>query len=116
MIRRPPRSTLFPYTTLFRSRPPEASGRHGLAHPCHHSDGSRRRRDAPAIPPGRRGGVPHEALPKRYPSRRCADGPSLRVTAVFKFALEAPITFAGRPLGCYEEACEVFDTRDEEYR
>src|SRR3712207_6894106 len=24
MIRRPPRSTLFPYTTLFRSRPPEA--------------------------------------------------------------------------------------------
>src|SRR5689334_23807574 len=23
MIRRPPRSTLFPYTTLFRSRPPE---------------------------------------------------------------------------------------------
>src|SRR5574343_893620 len=27
MIRRPPRSTLFPYTTLFRSRSP---GRHGL--------------------------------------------------------------------------------------
>src|SRR3712207_7646557 len=25
MIRRPPRSTLFPYTTLFRSRIPEAS-------------------------------------------------------------------------------------------
>src|SRR5256885_6682965 len=25
MIRRPPRSTLFPYTTLFRSRPPAAS-------------------------------------------------------------------------------------------
>src|SRR2546427_1241444 len=164
MIRRPPRSTLFPYTTLFRdglgqragglrrgrrritasvaqespdvsglpsrdvsirgnlfghcpsgehrlrgarfaddrnerSRPPEASERHGLAHPCHHSDGSRRRRDAPAIPPGRRGGVPHEALPKRYPSRRCTDGPSLRVTAVFKSALEAPITFGGRPLG-----------------
>src|SRR6202011_6313546 len=24
MIRRPPRSTLFPYTTLFRSRPPAA--------------------------------------------------------------------------------------------
>src|SRR5258707_9636498 len=28
MIRRPPRSTLFPYTTLFRSR-------HGPAHPSH---------------------------------------------------------------------------------
>src|SRR3712207_7890141 len=38
MIRRPPRSTLFPYTTLFRSRasrgvprPPRAGGRVGLA-------------------------------------------------------------------------------------
>src|SRR5436190_12095955 len=27
MIRRPPRSTLFPYTTLFRSRAPAARGR-----------------------------------------------------------------------------------------
>src|SRR3712207_9335789 len=26
MIRRPPRSTLFPYTTLFRSRPRDAAG------------------------------------------------------------------------------------------
>src|SRR5256885_11558741 len=26
MIRRPPRSTLFPYTTLFRSRPAEVDG------------------------------------------------------------------------------------------
>src|SRR5256886_11057284 len=26
MIRRPPRSTLFPYTTLFRSRPTDATG------------------------------------------------------------------------------------------
>src|SRR5256885_7939225 len=26
MIRRPPRSTLFPYTTLFRSSPEQASG------------------------------------------------------------------------------------------
>src|SRR5260221_5341213 len=37
MIRRPPRSTLFPYTTLFRSRPPVNSAgqrfraRHSLA-------------------------------------------------------------------------------------
>src|SRR5262245_64227336 len=32
MIRRPPRSTLFPYTTLFRSLPPpraRSEGRHG---------------------------------------------------------------------------------------
>src|SRR3712207_7696312 len=31
MIRRPPRSTLFPYTTLFRSRAPNFSGT--LSHP-----------------------------------------------------------------------------------
>src|SRR2546430_16748219 len=29
MIRRPPRSTLFPYTTLFRSEPHGAHGTHG---------------------------------------------------------------------------------------
>src|SRR5437879_10708975 len=34
MIRRPPRSTLFPYTTLFRSRVPR--GRQGI--PPHRSD------------------------------------------------------------------------------
>src|SRR2546422_6671396 len=33
MIRRPPRSTLFPYTTLFRSR---HTGLLGLDHPSHH--------------------------------------------------------------------------------
>src|SRR5215467_15526669 len=35
MIRRPPRSTLFPYTTLFRSRspPPRARCRRGCARP-----------------------------------------------------------------------------------
>src|SRR2546426_10561497 len=32
MIRRPPRSTLFPYTTLFRSKPEMAEGRHPHAH------------------------------------------------------------------------------------
>src|SRR2546430_12320683 len=31
MIRRPPRSTLFPYTTLFRSLQRFGQGRHGLA-------------------------------------------------------------------------------------
>src|SRR2546430_17201063 len=31
MIRRPPRSTLFPYTTLFRSLPPLPSGLRDLA-------------------------------------------------------------------------------------
>src|SRR2546425_9596908 len=37
MIRRPPRSTLFPYTTLFRSLPPEPASEIGDAppHPGH---------------------------------------------------------------------------------
>src|SRR5439155_24762944 len=32
MIRRPPRSTLFPYTTLFRSRVPAGGGGHRALH------------------------------------------------------------------------------------
>src|SRR5438094_5307369 len=38
MTPRPPRSTLFPYTTLFRSRLPRASARH---HPRHRTDRQR---------------------------------------------------------------------------
>src|SRR3712207_7314859 len=65
MIRRPPRSTLFPYTTLFRSRGTSThtlkSGRHAIAHSSNSEDarGMRRERvrarhphtrlDAPAI-------------------------------------------------------------------
>src|SRR3712207_8138882 len=39
MIRRPPRSTLFPYTTLFRSRTPGRGGAGDPAHgrPSHHA-------------------------------------------------------------------------------
>src|SRR2546430_11123107 len=45
MIRRPPRSTLFPYTTLFRSRPARASGGGDLCGP------------RPGAPPGQRHGL-----------------------------------------------------------
>src|SRR3712207_6865470 len=34
MIRRPPRSTLFPYTTLFRSPPPRGGRRSRSSPPC----------------------------------------------------------------------------------
>src|SRR5438270_5061739 len=34
MLRRPPRSTLFPYTTLFRSRPLQLCGSDGTATVC----------------------------------------------------------------------------------
>src|SRR3712207_6968894 len=46
MIRRPPRSTLFPYTTLFRSHLPEhaARVRSALAQPANRRRARRRRR------------------------------------------------------------------------
>src|SRR2546422_6851541 len=50
MIRRPPRSTLFPYTTLFRSRGPrgggpfEEDGIEGRAHRVLHGRGGHRHR------------------------------------------------------------------------
>src|SRR2546430_7038833 len=51
MIRRPPRSTLFPYTTLFRSFPgnrPVRSGR-----PAASAEGREARRGTSAATPGR---------------------------------------------------------------
>src|SRR2546426_6860192 len=42
MIRRPPRSTLFPYTTLFRSQHGEVRARHDRRHP--RDEGRNRRR------------------------------------------------------------------------
>src|SRR3712207_9119719 len=56
MIRRPPRSTLFPYTTLFRST-------------WSHAPLFDRRARGPSPPPGRRIG---EAAPPRDPDRRLA--------------------------------------------
>src|SRR3712207_7352616 len=41
MIRRPPRSTLFPYTTLFRSPPPSSSPARPTASPARASSSSR---------------------------------------------------------------------------
>src|SRR2546430_9871329 len=45
MIRRPPRSTLFPYTTLFRSRHGDGEERGDVAHRPDELPVSRRRRD-----------------------------------------------------------------------
>src|SRR5256885_2896691 len=71
MIRRPPRSTLFPYTTLFRSR-----NRHG--------PGRRRRRPrraAHAAAPGPRGSRPD--LRPRHADQRSFDGPFLRIRMTY---------------------------------
>src|SRR5256885_10460813 len=56
MIRRPPRSTLFPYTTLFRSRPGHAGGpaeaRRALAGGARRAAAHRRRRQQRRGPGG----------------------------------------------------------------
>src|SRR3712207_7667922 len=41
MIRRPPRSTLFPYTTLFRSLPDQSQSNHLYYRPMPHQSASR---------------------------------------------------------------------------
>src|SRR3712207_7494072 len=51
MIRRPPRSTLFPYTTLFRSLPPRLPPRYATPRSP--------RRSTPRAP-----SVPHPAVPR----------------------------------------------------
>src|SRR3989454_8627462 len=61
MIRRPPRSTLFPYTTLFRSRPR-----------------GRRRGPGTATPADRTDGRPTPAAPAARGRPRCVSGVGLR--------------------------------------
>src|SRR2546425_9071487 len=66
MIRRPPRSTLFPYTTLFRSRPRSGTGpapsraRRACSVPCTRAIG---RRPLPPFP------LPRGTPPPRSPTR-----------------------------------------------
>src|SRR5260370_29714755 len=58
MIRRPPRSTLFPYTTLFRSRRNSSKCRHGT----HHLPGAPSRREQPRRPHLRAAEFKHRRL------------------------------------------------------
>src|SRR5690349_24249152 len=67
MIRRPPRSTLFPYTTLFRSGQGRARRRRDL-HRRHHGRGVRRR--APDDPAELQGGERSEEHTSELQSRR----------------------------------------------
>src|SRR3712207_7581951 len=64
MIRRPPRSTLFPYTTLFRSRQP---------------GGSSARARAVARSATFTGRLEHSANPKRYCAKRRRGGRAVRL-------------------------------------
>src|SRR2546422_6932799 len=60
MIRRPPRSTLFPYTTLFRSRPLK-DGKDRRVAVVAEDDGSISQQSAPA-------GTPERGAPEMLPS------------------------------------------------
>src|SRR3712207_8016515 len=63
MIRRPPRSTLFPYTTLFRSGPRRAAEGHRRPRGDRGRDPEQlRRRAAPGDPGLRRAGAAEAAL------------------------------------------------------
>src|SRR3712207_8466348 len=73
MIRRPPRSTLFPYTTLFRSQPGGGAGCPGRQPGAvgHYPGGSARRSGerGPAAGAGRGGGAPRGAGADRKSTR-----------------------------------------------
>src|SRR6266849_6918228 len=75
MIRRPPRSTLFPYTTLFRSNvaadPPPAPHRRCVAQDLspRHARFDREYRCAPAIVPARAGALQRSPADGRWGSR-----------------------------------------------
>src|SRR3712207_8814446 len=60
MIRRPPRSTLFPYTTLFRSLPVQGPAAHGRRREERRRDPLRQRRH-PAEGAHQGGGIPRRA-------------------------------------------------------
>src|SRR3712207_8473299 len=76
MIRRPPRSTLFPYTTLFRSGPqltvPAADDQHALATDL----------DLPELPGRRQVRRPHRAEPHGFEDPRLLEGEDGRVCVV----------------------------------
>src|SRR3712207_7344361 len=70
MIRRPPRSTLFPYTTLFRSAPEQRRDQR--------AEENRRERDQPAR--GERG-IPHRQRRQIQPLEHVVDRKSTRLNS-----------------------------------
>src|SRR3712207_8404830 len=84
MIRRPPRSTLFPCTTLFRSRPPDAAAVRQPVLP------EQPALPEPAVPPGGGGRRGSGAGEPRRPRRRRPDRKSTRLNSS-----HANISYAG---------------------
>src|SRR3712207_7260253 len=81
MIRRPPRSTLFPYTTLFRSAARQGGGHGGLAHPqpLHRGRHAAAGRPHERVQGGREAVARREARPVR--DRRDRDRKSTRLNS-----------------------------------
>src|SRR3712207_8467633 len=74
MIRRPPRSTLFPYTTLFRSSTFRANDEN-FRSAAHRPAGSAAL--GPAGPPNRRGGSPETPVRDRKSTRLNSSHPNI---------------------------------------
>src|SRR5438874_4348185 len=87
MIRRPPRSTLFPYTTLFRPRRPGAA--------AVHRPGRRRRAGLRARDGAARGRDPHRARPAR---RRPLEGAGRLVPPSRRTVVAMPRVTSAFPL------------------
>src|SRR2546430_8145796 len=99
MIRRPPRSTLFPYTTLFRSN--EVSVREGLGETIHHG-GARGRRGVEHRPPKDARRCPEPARDRDRKSTRLNSSHSQISYAVFclkkkEVLVQAAVDLSRRP-------------------
>src|SRR5256886_9766707 len=97
MIRRPPRSTLFPYTTLFRSRAIQRPGSPQSAQfRFRAQDGSWRLLDAVGQARAERGGSAHLIVNARDVTERRRQGRALREKKE-----RLPTGIAGAPLGLF---------------
>src|SRR2546429_5656105 len=86
MIRRPPRSTLFPYTTLFRSR---TQRRRGRRHALLGGGGARLARElAPRCRADRRASPQPEAAPGKHRSEEHTSELQSRLHLVCRLLLE----------------------------
>src|SRR2546422_9931077 len=96
MIRRPPRSTLFPYTTLFRSG--AVSGGTAAAVTLDAGRRARRRRRLAELEPGPRPGAPRRATARGPPKGDLLPGDTTLITGGLN-----PLnflTFLALVLGC----------------
>src|SRR2546425_11498182 len=97
MIRRPPRSTLFPYTTLFRSLARQVRVRHGVAELHQTARGGQ-------CPRARRSVALHGAHGNPLGPRRLSSGPRVRRRSpadgiALLHELGGPAIHSGRPPG-----------------